>query len=146
MSGSADKSLCVWNVTRLLNPSVRTLTGHSAAVAHVAWLGNETIVSASDDKTLRVWNASTGACLRTLTGHTRAVGTAHVVAKESRFNLGVVASAADDRTIRVWDVDTGRCQGMLTGHEGSVKALAVADSLVVTTCTLQCGLTRSYTN
>ena len=36
----------------------------------VAALSDGRVVSGSDDRTLKVWNPSTGQCLRTLSGHT----------------------------------------------------------------------------
>ena len=41
----------------------------------VAWEARDRyLCSASDDKTLKLWNAATGECLRTLEGHTNYVG------------------------------------------------------------------------
>jgi WD40 repeat protein len=45
----------------------RTLSGHTGKVTGCAFSPTgEYIVSASDDQTLKVWNARTGACLSTL--------------------------------------------------------------------------------
>jgi WD40 repeat protein len=61
-------------------------------------------VSASADKTLKVWDVSTGRELRTLTGHSECVNDV-VLSADGR--LAVSASA--DKTLKVWDVSTGRC-------------------------------------
>ncbi|CAG8237237.1 unnamed protein product [Penicillium salamii] len=50
------------------------------------------------------WNAHTGACLQTLEGHDRYVGSVVFSHDSSR-----VASGSDDNTIKIWDAHTGTC-------------------------------------
>ena len=53
---------------------LRTLKGHSAAVRSVALSADGRLaVSASDDKTLKVWDVESGRELRTLHGHSGSV-------------------------------------------------------------------------
>lgn len=56
-------------------------------------------VSSSDDNTVRVWDARTGAELMVFTGHTGAVTSASF-----NDNGTQIVSCSDDNTIRVWDV------------------------------------------
>ena len=49
---------------------VKTLRRRMHDVKIVAILPNGRVVSGSRDRTLKVWNASTSQCIRTLTGHT----------------------------------------------------------------------------
>jgi WD40 repeat protein len=53
---------------------------------------------------VRIWDASTGQCLKTLQGHTSCIWSV-------AFNPvgNTVASGSDDGTIKLWDVDTGKC-------------------------------------
>jgi len=59
------------------------------------------ILTASQDKTARIWDAKTGALLVTLTGHNRAVASAQFSADGKR-----VGTALHDKTARVWDAQT----------------------------------------
>jgi WD40 repeat protein len=50
-----------------------TMIGHKDWVRALSILPDGRIVSGSDDKTLRIWNASSGDCERILSGHEEAV-------------------------------------------------------------------------
>jgi WD40 repeat protein len=66
------------------------------------------IVSASGDRTLKVWDALTGEVRRTLQGHTGVVlGCA--ISPDGAW----IASASRDHTLRVWDIHTGMCASTL---------------------------------
>jgi WD40 repeat protein len=68
------------------------------------------VVSGSNDKTVRVWDVDTGACLRVLEGYTGWVQSVALHADGRR-----VVSGSWDKTVRVWDVDTGACLGTWPG-------------------------------
>jgi WD40 repeat protein len=49
---------------------LQTLEGHSSHVSSVAFSHDSTrLASASGDRTVKIWEASSGACLQTLKGH-----------------------------------------------------------------------------
>ena len=101
---------------------IRTLAGHSDAVSGVALSGDGRLaVSASADKTLKVWEVESGRELRTLAGHSDSV---HGVAVSGDGRLAV--SASDDNTLKVWDLESGRELRTLHGHTGAVTGVAVS--------------------
>eukprot|EP00605_Chrysophyceae_sp_TOSAG23-4_P000849 GSChrysophyteH1.ASY1.ANO1.940.1 assembled CDS len=63
------------------------------------------VVSGSADKTVRVWDVSTGQCEATCIGLN---------------NRPLVVSGSSDMTVRVWDVSTGQCEATWKGHSGAV--------------------------
>jgi len=103
-------------------PRVSVLKGHADYVGGCAVAPDGTrIVSASADKTLRIWDVATGDTRRTLQGHTEAVyGCA--VAPDGTW----IVSASRDKTLRIWDVATGDTRRTLEGHTDWVQGCAVA--------------------
>ena len=101
---------------------VRTLQGHTDRVRGVALSGDgRRAVSASYDRTMKVWDVETGLELRTFRGHT---DTVRGVALSGDGHRAV--STSDDRTLKVWDVETGRELRTLQGHTGSIHSVALS--------------------
>src|SRR5262249_20338003 len=61
------------NLTQAGGALILVLEGHTDWVTAVAVLDGRRAVSASDDRTLRVWDLESGRALQTLNGHTGAV-------------------------------------------------------------------------
>ena len=109
---------------------LRTLAGHLSWVCAVAVLEGDRIVSASNDKTLKVWSLTSGECLQTLTGHSGRVNAVAVLEGDR------IVSASRDMTLKVWSLVSGECLQTLTGHSGPVCAVAVlgCDRIVSGSC------------
>jgi WD domain, G-beta repeat len=88
---------------------VRTLQGHTDWVNSCAVNPDGTwIVSASNDKTLKVWDAQSGTECLTFKGHTHWVrGCA--VSPDGAW----IVSASTDNTLRLWNVRNGSCSLVL---------------------------------
>jgi len=66
-----------------------------------------------------VWDADSGAILRTLTGHTDSVWGCAFSPDGRR-----IVSASHDKTLKVWDTDSGAELRTLTGHTDLVRGCA----------------------
>src|SRR5205807_1229357 len=70
-------------------------------------------------KTVRLWDPSTGQCLKTLQEHT------HPVRSVAFSPDGtILATGSVDQTVRLWDPSTGLCLKMLQGHTHWVLSVA----------------------
>ncbi len=109
---------------RAAAPSIKqlyTYRGHSAPVNAVAWSPDSTrIASASNDKTVQVWEATTGKNLLIYGGHSDSIW---VVAWSPDGRR--IASASDDRTAQVWDAVTGKNLLTYGGHSGWLRSMPI---------------------
>ena len=101
---------------------VQRLSGHCGPVLGCAVSPNgDYIVSASDDKTLKLWDAATGEELHTLSGHTgRGLGCA------VSPNGDYIVSVSSHKTLKLWDAATGKELHTLSGHTGRVLGCTVS--------------------
>jgi WD40 repeat protein len=77
------------------------------------------IVSGSADKTVRVWDAESGAERAVLQGHESGVNSVAFSPDGRR-----IVSGSDDWTLRVWDAKSGTERSVLRGHEWGVRSVA----------------------
>jgi WD40 repeat protein len=119
---------CPWlrplkaNLELVNEDALRTLTGHTGTVLAVAIaLLGKNAISASRDKTLKIWDIESGTEVRSLTGHTDWVD-AVAIAPPGKLAI----SASEDHTLRIWDMERGTEERSLTGHTEDVTAVAIA--------------------
>jgi WD40 repeat protein len=86
--------------------------GHCGPVVSAAFSATnpDRLVTASSDKTARIWNLKTGRVIRTLAGHSRPVTDAAFIADGSR-----VLTAGLDGSVRIWDAGSGEMLQVLQG-------------------------------
>jgi WD40 repeat protein len=120
---------------RLCRSDLLTLKGHTGLVssASISPDGSR-IVTTSNDRTARVWDAKTGAPALTFKGHTGLV-------RWASFNsdgLWVVTGSTDQTAI-VWDTVTGAEVLKLKGHTAAVNSVSFSrDGLRVVTGSSDC--------
>ncbi|RYP61067.1 hypothetical protein DL771_010266 [Monosporascus sp. 5C6A] len=102
------------------NAYLSTLVDHDNPISSVAFLPDYSRVVSEDlDRTIKVWDVATGACLLTLEGHGRLISSVAFSPDSSR-----VATDSWDGTAKVWDAATGACLLTLEGHGRLISSVA----------------------
>ena len=101
-------------------PEIFVQLGHAADVRSVAFSPRgDLIASASDDKTIKLWDAVTGRLIKTLSGHLHFVRSV-AFSPDGRL----IASGSVDKTIKLWNVASGQEVATLTGHKDTISGVA----------------------
>jgi WD40 repeat protein len=108
-------------------PPRHTLTGHTERINAVAVAeldSRPVVITASADRTVRVWELATGTPVGApFIGHTGWVNAVAVAELDSR---PVVITGSDDTTVQVWELTTGNPIGNIIRHTGPVNAVTIA--------------------
>jgi len=76
------------------------------------------LISASRDKTIKLWELSTGYCKKTFTGHNEWVRRA--IVNESAT---MIASCSNDQSVMIWNLEKGTIDHQLLEHEHVVECI-----------------------
>lgn len=118
--GHTPTAISVFQDIRAADPERAVLFGHGDFVNSADYSPDGTrIVSASRDKSIRLWDARTGLQLAILLGHDDRVISAAFSPDGTR-----IVSASRDKTGRVWDARSGAQLLLLNGHEAVVTHAA----------------------
>ncbi|TEB18876.1 WD40 repeat-like protein [Coprinellus micaceus] len=119
-SGSSRPSSTLQQVTSI-GGKLDSPEGHTEAVLSVAVSADGTwLISGSLDKTIQVWDTSTGKQLGVLEG------TVPVKSVAISADGAYIVSGSVDKLVRVWDGATGQELKVLQGHTGWVYAVAIS--------------------
>ena len=78
------------------------------------------MASGSYDKTIKLWDITTGQEIRTLTGHTN-----YIRWSVDLLNSQTLVSGSRDQTIKLWNWSTGECLSTIQTPVSSISSLAI---------------------
>eukprot|EP00770_Monocercomonoides_exilis_P005777 MONOS_5749.1-p1 / transcript=MONOS_5749.1 / gene=MONOS_5749 / organism=Monocercomonoides_exilis_PA203 / gene_product=WD40 repeat containing protein / transcript_product=WD40 repeat containing protein / location=Mono_scaffold00172:16828-17888(-) / protein_length=277 / sequence_SO=supercontig / SO=protein_coding / is_pseudo=false len=112
-----DSVICVWDKS---SPRCAYLTEHEASISAIATdKSSPGAISASYDKTLKIWDLNTCSCIRTLTGHTGPVN-------DVIWRRSLCLSTGRDGLLIAWDVNTGD-RAVTVRHTSHMSAMHLFD-------------------
>jgi len=103
LTASADATSLLWDVEK--GTIIDTFAEHKSNLTSIALVGDNTFLSASTDKSIKLWDVRTsggmkGTSLQTLTGHAGDVNGITILPGQGT----TLASCSEDGTVRVWDL------------------------------------------
>ena len=115
VSCSKDMTICLWD--RHTGDFLRSLSGHRGPVNAVQLRGN-LVVSASGDGVAKLWNLTSGLCIKEFPSKDRGMACIEF-SPDSR----TVLAGGNDQVIYQFDTNTGELVRELEGHTNLVRSL-----------------------
>lgn len=113
--GSFDQK-CVRVLDFATRRSLQELVGHTGGVMSLRFDRN-ILLSASRDRTVKMWDMTTGANAATFTEH---VASVWCLDWDGGFNC---VSGSEDRLVKLWDLKSGKCIHTYTGHTKGIGSI-----------------------
>lgn len=135
-----DRTACVWRLPDLV--SVVVLKGHKRGVWSVEFSPvDQCVMTASGDKTIKIWAISDGSCLKTFEGHTSSVLRASFLTRGTQvvscgngaycYLIGLCiipityvfnnpSFSGADGLVKLWTIKTNECIATYDQHEDKV--------------------------
>ena len=96
------------------------LEGHTSRITELVFSADgSTLASASEDRSIRLWDVATGTHKHTLTGHN-----SYIYAIAFSPDGSTLASGSQNGKIRLWNATTGQYRVTLEGHQSYIYSLA----------------------
>ena len=115
VSCSKDTAICLWD--RGTGDFIRSLSGHRGPVNAVQLRG-DLVVSASGDGVAKLWNLTSGLCIKEFPSKDRGMACVEF-SPDSR----TILAGGNDQVIYQFDANTGELVRELRGHTGLVRSL-----------------------
>jgi WD40 repeat protein len=117
-SASEDNTINIWNTLTWV--SIRKYTNHTHWVYCLDQIDNDTMVSASNDKTIRIWRISTGETLKIINFNSR-VNVVRVFSVE--YKQIVCGKLGTSNNLQIYNYETGFLIQTLSGHNQTVLSI-----------------------
>jgi WD40 repeat protein len=110
---------------------ITNLKGHRESVSCLAWTADgSTLISGSEDYSIRTWNTTTWQQIHVLKGHTSCV-----ISIAISPNVPILASASWDDTARLWNLENGQPIGSPLHPRGVIcVSFSTGGTLLATGC------------
>jgi WD40 repeat protein len=126
LTGGHDQAISIWNIQT--NNFHHRFVAHDHIIEELDILNNDKdtyILSASWDKTIKVWRFSNFSLVKTLQGHTNRVRTVRALGKTIQSFMDQAVSGGDDYRLILWDVFGGIPLQSFYGHQHFIQTIFI---------------------
>ena len=119
-SASDDGTVKLWELAAGNQNSIKEIKDQGGWVRAVVFLSDRQIITAGQDKNIKIIDIASGKIVKTLTGHTNLV---HTLAIAPAIDL--LVSGSYDNSVNLWQISTGKLRLSLK-HDDKVLGVAIS--------------------
>ena len=120
-SASDDGTVKLWELEGSNPNPIREIKDQGGWVKAVVFLSNRQIVTAGQDKNIKIIDIESGKVVKTLSGHTNLINSVAIAP-----NSDLLASGSNDNTVNLWKISTGKLERSLVGHKDKIWGVAIS--------------------
>ncbi|TYQ26300.1 protein kinase [Pseudanabaena sp. UWO311] len=120
-SASDDGTVKLWELEGDNTSPIKEIKDQGGWVRAVVFLSNRQIITAGQDKNIKIIDIATGKVVKTLSGHTNLINNLAIAPASD-----LLVSGSYDNTVNLWQISTGKLLRSLTGHTDKIWGLAIS--------------------
>ncbi|MDX2256472.1 MAG: serine/threonine-protein kinase [Pseudanabaenaceae cyanobacterium bins.39] len=120
-SASDDSTVKIWQLDGDLIKPNYTIRDQGGWLRSVVFLSDTQVITAGQDKVIKLIEINSGKILRQFKGHTNLISQLAIAP-----TMDLLASASYDNTVNLWQISTGKLLISLKGHQDKVLGVAIS--------------------
>ncbi|GBO52936.1 high-affnity carbon uptake protein Hat/HatR [Pseudanabaena sp. lw0831] len=120
-SASDDGTVKLWELEGDNSNPIKEIKDQGGWVRAVVFLSDRQIVTAGQDKNIKIIDIASGKVVKTLSGHTNLINNLAIAPTSD-----LLVSGSYDNTVNLWQISTGKLMRSLTGHTDKIWGLAIS--------------------
>ena len=112
-SASDDGTVRLWELEADNDKASREIKDQGGWVRAVVFLSDRQIITAGQDKNIKIIDVASGQVVKTFVGHTNLVNSLAIAPA-----IDLLVSGSFDNTVNIWQISTGKLQRSLKGDNG----------------------------
>ena len=120
-SASDDGTVRIWEFDGEQSKLIKEIKDESGWVRAVVFSSDRQIITAGQNKNIKVIDIASGKVVRTLSGHTNLINSLAIASASDRL-----VSGSYDNEVRLWQISTGKLLQTLKGHKDKVLGVAIS--------------------
>ena len=120
-SASDDGTVKLWELEGDNTNPIKEIKDQGGWVRAVVFSSDRQIITAGQDKNIKIIDIATGKIVKTLSGHTNLINNLAIAPASD-----LLVSGSYDNTVNLWQISTGKLLRSQTGHTDKIWGLAIS--------------------
>jgi serine/threonine protein kinase len=121
-SASDDGTIKLWELDGDKTNPIKEIKDQGGWVRAVVFLSDRQIITAGQDKNIKIIDITSGKVVKTLSGHTNLINSLAISPAND-----LLVSGSYDNTVNLWQISTGKLLRSLKGHTDRVWGVAISN-------------------